>query len=346
MNPSWKDFLEKDGAKFETEQLISFGNPKAEQQALTSGSILTSLSDHGLIEVHGEDAESFLQNQFTNDISHITNNSHQESAWCTPKGRMLVNFRIFKRADRFYLSLSHDLLEAVIKRLRMYVMMSKVTIEDVSSSLIHFSYAGKNAESELQKIGLTLPAEAGQLTQQDDNSLSILKIIGVIPHFEIIGELDNAKKLWKQCAETATTVGINTWHYLNIQAGTPFITQASSEAWIPQMVNYIAVGGVDFKKGCYPGQEIVARLNYLGKTKRRLYHLLLDTSQSPNVGDAIASANDKKVGGIVNIAINPDGKTEALAVLKISEANEKLWLANDDNISVTLLDLPYPMADE
>ena len=346
MHADWQDFLVNNGAKFEDDQLISFGNPKAEQQAINKGSILTSLSDRGLIEVHGEDAESFLQNQFTNDIRNVISDNYQENAWCTPKGRMIANFRVFKRSDRYYLSLSSDMLDIVIKKLRMYVMMSKVTIEDVSSSLVQISYAGESAVKELEGIGVTTPSESGQHIQQSDNSLSVLRIAGAIPHFEMIGSADDIQTFWESSAKQATPVGINAWHYLNILSGTPFINQASSEAWIPQMVNYITVGGVDFKKGCYPGQEIVARLNYLGKTKRRMYRLLLESDKLPKIGDAIASESDKKAGGIVNLATNPDGKVEALAVLKIAEVSNKLFLADDESITVSVLDLPYLIEDE
>ena len=106
------------------------------------------------------------------------------------------------------------------------------------------------------------------------------------------------------------------------------------------MLNYIDIGGVDFKKGCYPGQEVVARLNYLGKTKRRMYHIQIDTSDLPEVGATIKSESEADAGKILNAVINADGKTQALAILKIAEANNPLTL-DDNDAKVTLLDLPY-----
>ena len=133
--------------------------------------------------------------------------------------------------------------------------------------------------------------------------------------------------------------------YLNIVSGSPEITAASSEVWIPQMVNYIHLKGVDFKKGCYPGQEVVARLNYLGKTKRRMYRLQIDTDHLPVVGAEIKSDKDAEAGKVLNAVFNADGKVEALAILKIADAINPLTLAAND-ATITLLDLPYSVSDE
>ena len=359
MKPEWKKFLIDCGAEFsdssEGEQLLSFGNPELERRIPPQGAVLSNLSDRGLIEVHGEDAESFLQNQLTNDIRNVTETSHQASAWCSPKGRIIANFRIFKRRDSYFLAVSADLLEHVVKKLRMYVMMSKVTIEDASESLIHFGFAGELAEEELQEVldldckkdqaaCQPVPKETDQTLQY--KTLSILRLPGTVPRFEVFGELEDAKLLWEHCNVKAAPVSSGGWHYLNILAGLPVITKDSSEAWIPQMVNYIAIGGVDFKKGCYPGQEVVARLNYLGKTKRRMYHIQINTDVLPQVNDAISSENDQEAGKILNAVINPDGKIEALAILKISEAEKPLTLASNPEATVSLLDLPYPVEDE
>ncbi len=327
MNPDWKAFLSAQNTQFT-------------ELTNTQEEMLFDLSGRALIKVSGEDAESFLQNQLSNDIHNVTETAHQSSAWCSPKGRIIVTFQIFKRADCFYLSLSADLLDHVIKKLRMYVMMSKVTLEDVTESVVHFGYAG-----ELQTIIENVPSASGQTTQH--GNLSILRIAGDTPRYEIFSDsgdnvdgINDAKQLWEQCAENAKTINNNGWDYLNILAGLPDISEASSEAWIPQMVNYIAVGGVDFKKGCYPGQEVVARLNYLGKTKRRMYHLQINTDQLPDINESITSDSDKAAGKILNVAINPAGKVEALAILKIAEADKTLMLSDN---TVEILELPYSL---
>ena len=218
----------------------------------------------------------------------------------------------------------------------MYVMMSKVTIEDVSHSLTHVGISGDSAENDLAEIlGEHVPTDDTQTRLI--NNLSILKIAGTVPRFEIFGEAEDSNTPFVNIKPAPE----NHWDYLSILAGLPTISQASSEAWIPQMVNYIEVSGVDFKKGCYPGQEVVARLNYLGKTKRRMYHIQINTSELPAIGDAISSKNENDAGKILNAVINPEGHINALAILKIAEAEHTLTLANNNEATITILDLPY-----
>jgi len=348
MNTDWKAFLLEKGALFDGKKLESFRSHESERSTLSESSVVCDLSNQGLIKVHGEDAESFLQNQFTNDIRNVTIDTHQSTAWCSPKGRIIATFRVFKQADCYYLCLSHDLVEHVMKKLRMYVMMSKVTIEDVSKSMIHFGFAGKHVEDTLKEIiegeGGFIPTETSQTLSYKTSSILLLH--SAIPRFEFFGELDDAKVLWDGFANKATQTSSEHWDYLNIRSGLPQISEASSESWIPQMVNYIAIGGVDFQKGCYPGQEIVARLNYLGKTKRRMYRILINTDQLPAINDSIVSENNAAAGKILNVVINPDGKAEALAILKIAEAENKLTLATNNEATITMLDLPYSVDDD
>lgn len=345
MKASWKEFLIKNGAEFEADELVSFGNPDRERRIPPQGSVLSDLSGRGIIEVHGNDAKDFLQNQFTNDISKVTENTHQLSAWCTHKGRVISNFRIFQRDNNYYLTVSSNLVELIIKKLRMYVMRSDVSIEDISDSLIHFGYAGEQAEQDLQTLlgEDNVPTKPNQTLQQD--SLSILRLPGTVPRFEIFGDLDDAKNLWERCNVRAATVSSNGWDYLNIVAGLPVICEASSTAWIPQMLNLQVIDGVDFQKGCYPGQEVVARLKYLGKNKRRMYRIEINSSELPEIGQKIyAEGESAYVGKILTTVINPTGKAEALAVLKIALVENNLNLnqdASNEQGSIVILDLPY-----
>lgn len=362
MNPEWKAFLQENGAEFVStpvenaeaeqvgsiEQLAFFGNPESETQISSQDLLLSNPSERGLIKVNGADAESFLQNQLTNDIRNVSDTSHQASAWCSPKGRIIANFRIYKREDSFYLALSRDLIEHVMKKLRMYVMMSKVVIEDVSDSIIHFSFAGKNADNLMQEIlGIQIPSDAETIQHNEITLLrSEMSSDENSSRFDIfIDGVEPAKALWSQCEKVATAVSGAGSRYLNITSGSPEITAASSESWIPQMVNYIHINGVDFKKGCYPGQEVVARLNYLGKTKRRMYRLQIESKQLPLVGAVIKSDKDAEAGKVLNAVVTADGKVEALAILKIADAANPLTLADTD-ATITLLDLPYGVDDE
>ena len=334
MPTNWNTFLGDKKALFDNEKQLAL-SPET--------TCLCHLSSQGLIKISGEDAESFLQNQLSNDVTHLSDTSHQLSAWCSPKGRILASFRVFKQNNTYYLSLSLDLVDFVIKRLRMYIMMSKVTVEDVSNEFAHFGFSGENNQI------ATITGKTNSFADQEVISLENITILyhsGSTPRFEIFANLsngaDSAQSLWEDLSKHATVTNENHWNYLNILSGIPFITQKSSEAWIPQMVNFTLIGGVDFKKGCYPGQEVVARLNYLGKTKRRMYHVAIDTDELPEIGETIESTATDDAGKILNAAYNPDGSIDALAVLKIAEAAKDLMLSSH---KVHVLDLPYEVSD-
>ncbi len=339
MKPEWKKFLIDFGAEFENGSLVSFGNPERERRIPPQGAILCDLSHFGLISVTGEDATTFLQGQLTNDINQVSDSLSQLSAYCTPKGRALATFFITKRQGAYYLSLSRDLLEPILKRLRMYVLRSKVAIEDASASLVHFGYAAPDGDKQLIEILGKAPVNAYDTVQV--NNLTIMRQPASIPRFKILGELGEAKKLWERLNVNSACVGRSSWEYFNVTSGVPMVTLASSEAWVPQMMNMHLINGVSFTKGCFPGQEIVARLKYLGKSKRQMYRIgIPHCVKTPTVGTLIASDTDTEAGVILNATLNPDGYVEALAVIKIAEASKSLTLGQH---AVKILDLPYEL---
>ena len=343
MNPTWKEFLINNGAEFEGETLISFGNPDRERRIPQQGNILCDLSHTGLISVHGSDAESFLQNQLSNDLKEVTESHSQLSSYNTHKGRMISTLRLLKRGDTYYLELSQSLIEVLLKKLRMFVMMAKVTLDDVSSSLIHFGYTGPQADSLLGDAIGNIPKNPNDSVQY--KTLSITRLNGELPRFEILGELNDARTLWETLDVKAAAVSCDAWRYLNIVAGIPIITEENSTDWVPQMLNFELIDGISFTKGCYPGQEIVARLNYLGQTKRRTYRLSVETDQLPNIGDTItASTDDGKesdAGKVLNAVINPDGNVEMLAVLKSATIEQALSI---QGANISVLELPYSLS--
>lgn len=339
MKPEWKNFLIDYGAEFAGDSLISFGNPGRERRIPPQGAILCDLSHFGLVGVSGEDAASFLQGQLTNDIQQVTDSRSQLSAYCTPQGRVLATFFITKRQGVYYLSVARDLLEPTLKRLRMYVMRSKVALEDASASLVHFGYAAPEGDRRLADILGKVPTDPYDTVQL--GNLTIMRQPAPIPRFKILGELDEAKKLWQNLNVNAACVGRSSWEYFNVMSGVPMVTLASSEAWVPQMINMHLIDGVSFNKGCFPGQEIVARLKYLGKSKRQMYRIgIPHCVKAPAVGTAISSGNDPEAGSILNATLNPDGHVEALAVMKIAETQHKLSMGE---YAVQVLDLPYTL---
>lgn len=344
MKAAWKTFLIDQGAEFEDEHLVSFGNPNRERRIAPQGAVLSNLADRGLLEVSGEDAVTFLQNQLTNDIAKVNETEHQLTAWCNPKGRIIANFRAFKRGQNIYLIMAKDLVETVMTKLSRYIMMSKVTISDATDSMVHFGYAGENAERDLALILEKVPTSPSETLNL--GALTILRLPGDTPRFEVFGDVTEASALWSKCNVRAQPVSSQAWDFMNIRAGRPVVTAESSEVWIPQMLNLTSIEGVDFKKGCYPGQEVVARLNYLGKTKRRMYHLLIETDKVPACNASIVNEAGTEIGKVLNASASPDDLVECLAVLKIADTEDLMFLSEANGPEVSLMELPYAVNDK
>lgn len=301
--------------------------------------MISNLSNFGLIKVTGNDAETFLQGQFTNDVRQVTDKHSQLSALCSPKGRVIVNFRLFKRDNAYYLLLPKDSLATSLKRLQMYVLRAKAKLEDASESLYAIGIAGADSTQILiDCLGFAPPTEVdASLTVE---KITVLKVPDNQARYIVLTETpDNISACGEKTADESE------WQLLDILAGLPQILPATSEAFVPQMLNYDILNGISFKKGCYTGQEIVARMQYLGSLKRRMYLAKIETAQLPQPGDALyISTNEQSVGKIVNASTHPDGGAIVLAVIKIAEADahEIHWQSQQGDC-LQLLDLPYSL---
>jgi folate-binding protein YgfZ len=348
MKHEWKEFLQNAGAEFVDDCVATFGNPERERRIVHTGDLFCDLSHFGIIAAYGDDAEEFLQAQFTNDIKQVDETHSQLSALCSPKGRMLCNFRIFRREQTYYLVLPYELLEAALSRLRMFVLRSKVTLEDASDALMGIGASGNKMTDHLGEITGTLPENPDEAIEYKD--YTIIRVAGIIPRYEIYGLLEPMKKLWQALDVHATPVGANIWELLNIQSGIPVITAASIDAYVPQMTNMQLINGVSFTKGCYPGQEIVARMHYLGKLKRRMYRIGFDAHEKPATGAPLvteSSTESQDIGTILSAQQNSEGNYEALAVIQVNDAeNSKLKVGDANGPEVTILDLPYAFEQE
>jgi len=301
---------------------------------------VADLSHFGLIRVHGEDSRNFLQGQLTGDINAVTPESAQLSSYCSPKGRMLGSFWVFQRGDDLYLQLPRERLEAILKRLGMFVLRSKVTLEDASEQLARVGLAGDCAEA-------LLPfAPADEKASETRAGLTVVRLPGDRPRFELIGPPDQLTDHWKELVSRAEQTGAEFWSLMDIRAGVPNIVDETVEAFVPQMANLQLIGGVSFNKGCYTGQEIVARMQYLGKLKRRMYRAHVEGTEPPQRGAELFSPSCESgqgAGRIVDVAASPDGGYEVLAVALISSADaDDLRLGSAEGRVLKLLDLPYP----
>lgn len=308
----WQDFLDASGAHREQGQVVDFGDPSGERCAARDATVMTPLLHLGLLACSGQEAKTFLHNQVTSDINHLGADAAQHSAWCSAKGRMLASFLLFRHGEDYRIQLSADLLPSIEKRLNMFVLRSKVKIADLSASYQLIGLSGTEAERSLLAAGLPVPAKA-----LDTLAVDGVKVIRLdATRFEIVVAADVAAEYCTKLASSARPVGSPVWQWLDIQAGVPLISLATSEEFVPQMTNFDQLGGVSFHKGCYPGQEVVARTQYLGKVKRHLYRIRCAAPLT--AGQAIYSPEnpEHQCGLVANAAPAPEGGYTALAVIQ------------------------------
>lgn len=312
MNSSWQEHLKGLGAHIENDFVGDFGDPAAERLAARDGTVIAPLVHLGLLECSGEDAKEFLHNQLTSDVKHLGAGAAQHSAWCTAKGRMLASFVLFLNGPDYRALLSADLREAIAKRLRIYVLRAKVKITDLTANYEFIGLSGPRAEAALQGIDLPVPTAALGATPFSNGT--VIRLGG--SRFAIVAASEAAPGIWSGLAEKARAVGTPVWHWLDVQAGVPLISGPTSEAFVPQMANFDKIGGVSFHKGCYPGQEVVARTQYLGKVKRHLYRIHTTTPVAPGAAIYLAQNAEQACGMVANAAPAPGEGTDALAVVQ------------------------------
>jgi hypothetical protein len=338
----WHDFLSAQGALIKDNEILSFGDAPHELAAANQN-IITSLSHLGILEVSGEDAVTFLQGQVTNDVKKLDGSNSQYAGYCTPKGRLLALFLAFAHADHLHLQMPLSILEPIMKRLKMFVMRSKVVISDKSADILCFGIAGPNAETALVKIFKEAPTSQQQLLTLEDTT--ILRLSGETPRYQVFTNLANAERIWQALSETFTHVGKSVWDYLEIQAGIPEIVPATQEAFVPQMINLDSLDGINFKKGCYTGQEIVARTHYLGKVKRSTQLANINTKDMPQAGDAIQlEGHEEAIGQIVRAASAPDGGVTVLVEIRLENLDSTTDLPVWKGKKLEFKALPYKLS--
>ncbi|MFZ5556759.1 MAG: YgfZ/GcvT domain-containing protein [Pseudomonadota bacterium] len=341
MNPDWKQFLLAQGAAVDGGRVAAFGDPSRELAAARNGTVVCDLSHYGLIRVAGAEAREFLHSQLSSDVRSLADGQAQFSSYNTAKGRMLASLLMWPDGgDAFLLQLAAELAEPIRKRLAMFILRSKAKAEDVSDALVRIGVAGPDAGRAAAELFPMLPGAPLGVARSGIGTLLRLEP----ERFELILAPAEAPAAWTRCLGHATPAGHAAWDWLDIRAGWPRVTPATQEQFVPQMANLELIGGVSFKKGCYPGQEIVARTHYLGKVKRRMFLAHIAAPTAPAPGDELYSpdAGRQASGMIVNVAPSPDGGFDALAVVQVAsaEAGDVRWKA-PDGPRLTFRPLPY-----
>ena len=351
MHPDWESVLRHTNACIENSVAQHFGDRRLEAQAASASDVISPLTQSALIQISGPDKASFCQGQFTNDISLVNTSQSQLSAFCSPKGRMLACFRIFQQANDYYLTLPQELATPTLKRLQLFVLRAKTSLTH-SRHWLGLGLSGPNAEILLADcLGQAVPATLNTtltITLAGD-ALCVIRVPGVLPRFELYGDVPLILSYWEQLTQQARPVGASSWTLLDIQAGLPSLTSATSDAFVPQMANLDILDGISFHKGCYVGQEIVARMHYLGRLKRRMFRYWLDTERLPAAGAELFTAalhDEQSVGQIVSSAPSPNGGSEALAILTLAYAATDLRLADQSACKIEQWPLPYALPSD
>ncbi|MHB8414134.1 MAG: CAF17-like 4Fe-4S cluster assembly/insertion protein YgfZ [Acidiferrobacteraceae bacterium] len=304
------------------------------------GDIVSELGHLSLLRVTGADATSFLQGQLTNDV--VSAQDARYAAYCTAQGRALALFLVVRVENGFLLKLRHTLAATIANRLRMFVLRAKVEIE-VADTLSLTGLYGPKAPALLAAAGLPLPAESEGATAVA-NTVVVVRRPGTHPRFEILAPRgDDAVR---RLMGLARRVGYRAWVWLDIRSGLPDLVPTTSDLFVPQMLNVDALQGISFSKGCYPGQEIVARTHYLGKLKQRMY-LARAASPAPlRPGVPLYAPNfpGQAAGHIVEAELAADGRTDLLAVIQIASAHlNTVQVDTPDGPYLQLESLPYPL---
>ena len=295
---------------------------------------LAPLDNLGVIRAAGPDAVSFLQGQLTQDFALLTMDQARLAAYCSAKGRMQASFIGFKRSpDEILLLCSRDLLDAALKRLSMFVLRSKVRLSDASAEFRICALAGSAIDAVAAEPG----AAWSRVSLEGADLVFLHPAVGV-PRALWIAALGTA-------LPQAASMDVALWRWSEVRSAVATITAPIAEAFVPQMLNYESVGGVNFKKGCYPGQEVVARSQFRGTLKRRAY--LVHCASMLTVADEIFPPGDpeRPCGTVAQAAAAPSGGWDAIVSLQVAAAQSGA-LVSASGAALAILPLPYSLLDD
>jgi hypothetical protein len=285
-----------------------------------------------VIVVKGKDAENFLQGQITNDIEIIKDEDKAIYAgYCNPKGRLIAFFLIIKVRDNYYLFCPSSISEEISKKLSMYIMRSEVSLVKSPENTSYFSfYGGGEEERNFKNTWDALPNNLMETIQHPNEQnttglLSITKLPGENNRYFVLGEKESIGMLYKEVYPNLGGLDSESWHASDIEAKIPNIFKESQDKFIPQSLNLDLIDAINFKKGCYTGQEIIARTHYLGKPKRRMFLGTISINEPPKVGDEIYVENEI-IGQIVNFYEKDKEFYRILFEIRIEKANLDVML--------------------
>ncbi len=276
------------------------------------------------IRVEGDDRIQFLQGQLTQDINLISQDKALYAGFCNPKGRVLAFMLCYVAHESIHIQLDNSIKESILKKLKMYVLRSKVSLNLLEETFTSIGFVGTKA---LVERNIQIPKNHLDIVQYQD--VMIMRIGQDGERYQLMGETSKVNEFIKLNFSAYSTMSLDDWNSLNILDGIPDIYPTTQEAFIPQSLNMDLIEGINFKKGCYTGQEIVARTHYLGKVKRRMYRAFIKSQVDLNPGDQILNKNGEETGQLVRSAKENNDKTNLLIELRVDQAHEALFIKNE-----------------
>ena len=321
---------------------------EAEPDELTAGCILCDLSDYGLIEATGADAERFLHGQLSSDVRALGPARSQLSTYNSPKGRVLATLLLWRTGSGFIFQVPGSIAAGLRKRLAMFVLRSKVQLLPAEERLVRLAVCGDTAADTVRNAGLPVPEtdfDLAPLAGAGDAAAGwILRLPG--KRYLVVAEVERARNAWGSLERAGARPGTSArWHWASVRSGIAEIVAATQDQWVPQMLNYELLGAVSFTKGCYPGQEIVARTQYRGELKRRTLLLHADApAPAPGTPVLASGAPEQSVGAVLASARAPEGGSDLLACVHLDLAQDaELRLGSVDGARLERLPLPYAL---
>ena len=306
---------------------------------------LMTLDDWALATISGPDSEKYLQGQITADVSHLTDAQHL-LAHCDAKGKMWSNLRVFRREGGFAWIERRSLRDAQLTELKKYAVFSKVTIA-ANDDLVLLGVAGFQARAALAPLFAALPDAATPVVSEGATSLLWFEHPG--ERFLLVTDVDTANRVTDALRGEAQFNNSQQWLALNIEAGLPVIDSANSGQFIPQATNLQALGGISFKKGCYTGQEMVARAKFRGANKRALWTLSGTASRVPEAGEDLElkmGDNWRRTGTVLAAVQLDDGSLMVQVVMNNDMEPDSVFRVRDDAGSLSIKPLPYSLEED
>jgi tRNA-modifying protein YgfZ len=331
---------------------VDFTAPPAGSTTATAAAIaegfVAVVTDLGLIAASGDDAASFLHSQLTNDVLHLDQGKARLAGYCSPKGRLMATFLMWRNADAVYLQLPRAIQPALQKRLQMFIMRAKAKLADATMQTEYETVLGLGGTKAAAALAGHFGALPGAPYEKLDHRLgTLIRVADAwgMARYQWLTSSATAQSVWPDLAATLAHGGNDAWNLSQIHAGIPQIDAATQEKFVPQMVNFELIGGVNFKKGCFPGQEIVARSQYLGTPKRRMM-LVKVAGAAVSAGDEVFSSTDplQPCGMLVNCAPDGAGGTDALVEIKLGAIAEgAVTVGAAAGPALQFLNLPYAL---